>query len=75
MSEWTVRQDVRQAIRTLRRQPGFSTAAIGMLALGFGATTAIFSVVKGALIDPLPSPPVGIDDRVSFPEPDRIPRS
>jgi putative ABC transport system permease protein len=54
MSEWTVWQDVRQAIRTLRRRPGFAATAIMMLALGIGATTANFSVVKGVLIDPLP---------------------
>jgi putative ABC transport system permease protein len=54
MREWTVRQDLRQAIRTLRRQPGFAAAAIVMLAIGIGATTAIFSVVKVVLIDPLP---------------------
>ena len=54
MSEWTVWQDVRQAIRTFRRRPGFAAAAILMLALGIGATTANFSVVKGVLIDPLP---------------------
>jgi predicted permease len=54
MGEWTVWQDVRHAFRTLRRRPGFATAAIVMLALGIGATTAIFGVVKGVLIDPLP---------------------
>jgi predicted permease len=54
MSQWTVWQDVRQAIRTFRRRPGFATAAIMMLALGIGATTANFSVVKRVLIDPLP---------------------
>ena len=56
MGEWTVRQDLREALRTLRRQPGFAAATIIMLALGIGATTAIFTVVKGVLIDPLPYP-------------------
>ena len=54
MSQWIVWQDVRQAIRTFRRRPAFAAAAITMLSLGIGATTAIFSVVKGVLIDPLP---------------------
>ena len=56
MGEWTIRQDIRQAIRTIRRQPAFASAAIAMLALGIGATIAIFTVVKSILIDPLPYP-------------------
>ena len=48
--------DLIQAIRTVRTQPGFAAAAVLMLALGIGATTAIFSVVKAVLIDPLPYP-------------------
>src|SRR5262245_20396516 len=46
--------DLRQAIRTLVARPGFAAAAILTLALGIGATTAIFSVVYGVLFRPLP---------------------
>jgi predicted permease len=49
-------QDVRQAARSLRTQPGLAATAALTLALGIGATTAIFSVVKSVLIDPLPFP-------------------
>lgn len=59
MSHWF--RELKIAVRYLMKSPGFALTAVLMLALGIGATTAIFSIVEGVLLRPLP-----------FPQPDRL---
>jgi putative ABC transport system permease protein len=63
MKTWleSLGHDVRYGVRGLRKSPGFGAAAVVLLALGIGANTAIFSLVRAVVLRPLP-----------FPDPDRL---
>src|ERR1700688_2580517 len=55
----TVLRDLRYALRQFAKSPGFTLTAVISLALGIGATTAVFSVIYAALINPYPYPAAG----------------
>jgi putative ABC transport system permease protein len=66
MSIETIGRDLRYALRSLRKSPGFTVVALLTLALGFGANIAVFTVVNGVLFRPLPFPDPGRLSLISY---------
>src|ERR1700721_1991057 len=64
-------RDIRFGIRSLRNSPGFAVMAAGSLALGIGATTAMYSVIYAVLMDPFPYKDVAHLVSPALREPDR----
>lgn len=73
MNGWM--QDVRYALRQLRRSPGFALTAVLTLSLGVGATTAMYHVVSEVLLQPLPYPDQGSLVGVAFTFPQEPPNA
>lgn len=67
----SIAQDLRDALRQVRRSPGFSAVVVATLALGIGGTTAVFSVLQAVILAPLPYEEPGRLVRIYQQEPNR----